>query len=356
MLNIPRFVGGLKVIVLALLSFFIVSTAILLGFTAAFRMKFKMQKGAIIENHAADDDNDTMECKCRQSFEECMYKTLKGFFSGGDVVSWMDIAFGIIAVLIVSVAMACICSPYRRNFTDKPAVLNILQYIVTQCGHCRCQQCLGRRNRLCNRHIQYIGDGGLRFLSEHSLLYNLSYDCRFSRLEPFFSRIDNMNCLFLSNPKVCWSRTQHPYCVVKDKEKNDNPGYYLTETEAKQVEKAKSFETDLYWLSASESSKTRSTLRAMSLWLKWLQRTLFHVVLVAIGFALFGVFLPTPYREKFLSFGSENEESVELAVERLVNENMKKHARIIEAGEREGSKRTVTGMAKVARPVRFQSV
>jgi len=95
--------------------------------------------------------------------------------------------------------------------------------------------------------------------------------------------------------------------------------------------------------------------------------------LVAIGFALFGVFLPNPYREKFLLFGlsigseneeslesfaselEENEESVELTVERrLVNENMKKYARIIEAGE--GSKRTGTGMAKIARPMRFQSV
>ena len=198
-------------------------------------------------------------------------------------------------------------------------------------------------------------------------MYNLSYDRRFSRCEPFFTRLDNINCLFLSKTKkVCWS-TQHPYCLVKDKETYDDPSYYLTETEAVEIEKAKSFETDLYWLSASESNKTLSTIL---LWLKWLWRTLFHVVLVAIGFALFGVFLPNPYREKFLSFGSENEESleesfgseieeneesVELTVERrLVNENMKKYARIIEAGE--GSKRTGTGMAKIARPMRFQSV
>lgn len=199
-------------------------------------------------------------------------------------------------------------------------------------------------------------------------MYNLSFDCGFCRCEPFFTRLDNINCLFLNNTEVCCS-TQHPYCLVKDKETYDDPSYYLTETEAVEVEKAKSFETDLYWLIASESNKTRSTMKAMKLWLHWLKRTLFHVVLVAIGFALFGVFLPNPYREKFLSFGSENEESlesfgseiedneesVELTVERrLVNENMKKYARIIEAGE--GSKRTGTGMAKIARPMRFQSV
>jgi len=136
MLNIPRFVGGLKVIILALLPFFIVSTAILLGFTAAFRIKFKIHKGGdgliIMRNCTADDDeddeDDTMKCMCRLSFGQCMYKTLEGFFSGGDVVSWTDIAFGIIAVLIVSLAMACMCSSYRRNFTDKPAILNTLQY------------------------------------------------------------------------------------------------------------------------------------------------------------------------------------------------------------------------------------
>ena len=202
-------------------------------------------------------------------------------------------------------------------------------------------------------------------------MYNLSYDRRFSRCEPFFTRLDNINCLFLSKTKkVCWS-TQHPYCLVKDKQTYDDPSSYLTETEAVEVEKAKSFETDLYWLSASESNKTCFSLKAIKLGLHWLLRILCHVVLVAIGFALFGVFLPNPYREKFLSFGSENEESleesfgseieeneesVELTVERtrLVNENMKKYARIIEAGE--GSKRTGTGMAKIARPMRFQSV
>lgn len=206
--------------------------------------------------------------------------------------------------------------------------------------------------------------GRIAFLSENSCVYNLSYNRRSSRCEAFFTRLDNINCLFLNNTKVSWS-TQHPYCLVKDKNTYDRPSYYLMETEAVEIEKAKSFETDFYWLSASESNKTRSTIKAILLWLKWLLLTLFHVALVAIGFALFGVFLPNPYREKILSFGSENEESlesfgseneesVELTVERLVNENMKKYAHIIEAGER--SKRTGTGMEKIARPTRFQSV
>ena len=162
MLNIPRFVGGLKVIVLALLPFFIVSTAILLGFTAAFRIKFKIHGGedgdVII---MGDCDDDTMECKCRQSFGECMYKTLEGFFSGGDVVSWMDITFGIIAVLIVSLAMSCMCSSYRRNFTDKPAILNTLQYHSYSMWSLLLSAVLGKAQQTMQQ--TYIGEGGLRF-------------------------------------------------------------------------------------------------------------------------------------------------------------------------------------------------
>lgn len=163
MLNIPRFVGGLKVIVLALLPFFIVSTAILLGFTAAFRIKFKMHKGGdgliIMGNCTADDD--TMKCKCMQSFGECMYKTLEGFFSGGDVVSWMDIAFGIIAVLIVSFAMACMCSSYLRNFTDKPAILNTLQYHSYSMWSLLLSAVPGKAQQTMQH--TYIGEGGFRF-------------------------------------------------------------------------------------------------------------------------------------------------------------------------------------------------
>jgi len=164
MLNIPRVVGGLKVIIITLLPFFILSTAILLGFTAAFRIKFKIHKGGdgliILGNCTADDDDDTMECICRLSFRECMYKTLEAFFSGGDVVSWMDIAFGIIAVLIVSLAMACMCSSYRRNFTDKPAILNTLQYYSYSMWSLLLSAVPGKAQQTMQQ--TYIGEGGLR--------------------------------------------------------------------------------------------------------------------------------------------------------------------------------------------------
>ena len=114
-----RFVGGLQIIIFTLLPFFVVTGAILIAFTITYRIEYKIDKGTdailAIDKHITekqlngtlqimdyDDVRDSLKFQCIYSFDKCLDKTLQAFFSGGDVDNWLDIVFGIVAIIIVS--------------------------------------------------------------------------------------------------------------------------------------------------------------------------------------------------------------------------------------------------------------
>lgn len=92
--------------------------AILIAFSITYRIEFKLDKGtdamlAINEDimkeqlidlmpTGYDDVRDSLRFQCIQSFGLCVQKTLQAFFSGGDVDNWLDIVFGVVAIIIVS--------------------------------------------------------------------------------------------------------------------------------------------------------------------------------------------------------------------------------------------------------------
>ena len=86
--------------------------AILIAFTITYRIEYKIDKGtdailAIDERLNGmdyDDVRDSLKFQCIYSFDKCLDKTLQAFFSGGDVDNWLDIIFGIVAIIIVSLS------------------------------------------------------------------------------------------------------------------------------------------------------------------------------------------------------------------------------------------------------------
>jgi len=104
-LTLNRFVGGLQIIFYTLFPFFIVTAAILIAFSATYRFEFKINNDdEIMAVATKDTDVESLEYHCIQSFELCLTKTLQAFFSGGDVDNWLDIVFGIVAIIIVSLS------------------------------------------------------------------------------------------------------------------------------------------------------------------------------------------------------------------------------------------------------------
>jgi len=106
-LTLDRFVGGLQIIFYKLFPFFIVTAAILIAFSATYRFEFKIDEetDAILEFLKAQEEDvqeDSLRHQCIYSFDNCLKKTLQAFFSGGDVDNWLDIVFGIVAIIIVS--------------------------------------------------------------------------------------------------------------------------------------------------------------------------------------------------------------------------------------------------------------
>ena len=97
-----RFVGGLRIIFFTLLPFFIVTGAILIAFSFTYRIAFKISNSSELIELERDKDLDSLRYKCIDSYELCLRNTLQAFFSGGDVESWLDIVFGVVAIIIVS--------------------------------------------------------------------------------------------------------------------------------------------------------------------------------------------------------------------------------------------------------------
>ena len=101
-----RFVGGLRIIFLTLLPFFIVAGAILISFSFTYRIAFKISNSSQLQEIKDLDDyedfKDSLRYQCIHSYDLCLTKTLQAFFSGGDVESWLDVVFGVVAIIIVS--------------------------------------------------------------------------------------------------------------------------------------------------------------------------------------------------------------------------------------------------------------
>jgi len=112
--DLNRFVGGLRIIFWTLLPFFIVAGAILIAFSFTYRIAFKISNSDDLQeindiklkeiNDLDDylDFKDSLRYQCIDSYEVCLTKMLQAFFSGGDVESWLDIVFGVVTIIIVS--------------------------------------------------------------------------------------------------------------------------------------------------------------------------------------------------------------------------------------------------------------
>ena len=102
-----RFVGGLRIIFLKLLPFFVVASAILIAFSFTYRIAFKISNSSELQKLNSElpdyeDFKDSLRYQCIDSYELCLKKTLQAFFSGGDVENWLDVVFGVVAIIIVS--------------------------------------------------------------------------------------------------------------------------------------------------------------------------------------------------------------------------------------------------------------
>mmetsp|Transcript_18684 Transcript_18684/g.27676 ORF Transcript_18684/g.27676 Transcript_18684/m.27676 type:complete len:1350 (+) Transcript_18684:52-4101(+) len=328
-LPFARFVGGLQIIFYTLFPFFIVTAAILIAFSATYRFEFKINNDdEIMAVATKDTDVESLEYHCIQSFELCLTKTLQAFFSGGDVDNWLDIVFGIVAIIIL---------------------LNVVIAIVSDAWE-------DARDRATDIYWR----GRITFLSETSAVIQAPQNWRLlsfinSCFKSLFQRIDNMQRISLEEPNFDWSK-DYPYCLVTNKLEYGNPDHYLQEADAREIKNMKTFKSDLHWLKdsinrsaglmAKDANGKVENLSIVKiqwfyacLWCKWFWLTGWYAVCIVIGLPCFGIWWPRPFRKYILSFGNllkdgENEDATnEDNDSKLLREEMKKLAYRIEALE-----------------------
>ena len=111
-LPFSRFAGGLKVIFITLVPFFIVTTLLLLMFSYAYRVHYLLIDGVTngdLNIKGTCDETDiefgSVECQCvEKAFMSCFMLTLHGFFGGGSEQTKviLDVIFGVVVGVVVS--------------------------------------------------------------------------------------------------------------------------------------------------------------------------------------------------------------------------------------------------------------
>lgn len=102
-LPFARFAGGLWSIIITLIPFYIGSILILLLFTFSFR---------VTSIGGLDETEEKYSYQCRDSFNECFFDVLEGFFAGKDNISnsLMEFLFGVFVVIVLLNVLIAIVS------------------------------------------------------------------------------------------------------------------------------------------------------------------------------------------------------------------------------------------------------
>lgn len=96
-LPFARFARGAEAIFVTLIPFLVTSLIILKVFTYLFRASYQSNPDEMI-----DEDCDSIKCACQTGLRDCRMKVYTGFFAGIDVDHEIDIAFGLVVVIVLT--------------------------------------------------------------------------------------------------------------------------------------------------------------------------------------------------------------------------------------------------------------
>jgi len=214
--------------------------------------------------------------KCQESFGNCFYYTLQGFFSGSDATNDpYDIMFGVVVVIVLLNVVIAIVSDAWANSQEKATA--------------------------------YFWRGRLCFLSETRLLKNFSRNGSFA--QPLLNIVDESRTIFRRGEHVRWVR-QHPYNLVETKHQYENPHFYFGPEIANKIADARSFAADLRWIKLEKQSRGDVTffhrweLHPARVFLRWLGYTIVHICWLVLGIPTFGILWPESFRVWILSYGN----------------------------------------------------
>jgi hypothetical protein len=273
-LPFAQFTGGLFIISLKLVPFFIISIIFLLCFTYGFRMSDSF-------NDAAKD----AKTSCTVSFQACLFQVLDAFFAGGgDTDGLLDVLFGFIVIIVLLTIVIAIVGDAWKAAESKAS--------------------------------QFYWESRISFLSDIFLYSSFRKDSIPSWLtdrgEKLTSWIDNRKGVVLNSQKTFSWTQETPYSEVTTKDQYDNPSEYFIPEKAKIIAATQSLESDFYW--ASMDDQKGGKLIIFTTALKWFGFASVYFFLIILGLVSGGFFWPRALRIYFAFYGSSDDQDSKIVM------------------------------------------
>lgn len=257
-LPFARFVGGIALIFLNLIPFFIVSIV----FLAIFAFSFRSEGG---------------QKECEESFTDCYMFVIGIFFQAAESDRMLHVLFNVVGVIIF---------------------FNVVIAIVGEAW-----------NTSKERTSQYFWNFRLNYLSEMKFISNTSkrFAKRWCQCGIFYY-IDGLRDLSLTD-KISWDNP--PYNSVLTRHQYYNPSKHFSPETAKPISSAHSLQADLFWIDKEAESLIGKKANRNVFWKKVIAivgfgiETLRYVFLLILGLVSFGFLWPRGFRRGVLGIGTD---------------------------------------------------
>ena len=273
-LPFAKFAGGLRVIMAALIPFFVISTIFLVGFAFAFRV-FSWNQEKIDE----EEEGPLLVKDCQETFMKCFLQVLDVFFNGGaEIDEVIDILFGFIIILILLTIVVAIVTDAWTSVETKASKI------------------------YWENRISHLVDINFTFSAKMmSTLGCLSLSGIGDKIDKYFVR-----GLFKDNIKVSWTKDA-PYNQVSNLEQYNYPSKFFIKADAEKIMAAHSLHSEVYWIKRSEKGFAKR-LHVYVAIANWVCYNALYCLFIIMGLFTGGLLWPTAFRRAIVSYGQSNTE------------------------------------------------